>query len=83
MMHLGPAPCLFLGFLGTQPLTVSAAEQYNLSLFFSIWKYVGSSSAFLVKTEEEMQEGTESQPINDLSWSTPTSTPSTTTGHPA
>lgn len=83
MMQLGSTPCLFLGFLGTQPLTVRAAEQYSLSLLFSIWKYVGRSSAFPAKTQEELQEGTGSQDINDFFWSTLTSTTSTTTGQPA
>lgn len=44
---------------------------------------MGKSSAFLAKTEEELQEGTGSQHINDLFWSTPTSVTSATTGQPA
>lgn len=39
---------------------------------------MGMSSAPLLETEEELQEGAESQHINDLLWSTPISTTSTT-----
>ena len=39
---------------------------------------MGRSSAPLLETEEELPEGTESQHINDLLWSAPISTTSTT-----